>query len=114
MNKLGVHGLVWVGGWSHTECERAIAQSAELGFDLIEIAALDPSSIDGAFTRKMLDRYKIGTTMSLGLDESTDISSGAPGKMARGEAQPVQLVGVGGQLGPADVRGILHSAFRKA
>ena len=63
MNKLGVHALVWVGGWSHDECERAIAQTAELGFDLIEIPALDPSSIDSAFTRKMLDRYKLGTTL---------------------------------------------------
>ena len=72
MNKLGVHALVWVGGWSHGECEHAIARTAELGFDLIEIAALDPSSIDTAFTRRMLDRYKIGTTLSLGLDDSTD------------------------------------------
>ena len=56
MNKLGVHALVWVGGWSHDECERAIAQTAELGFDLIEIPALDPSSIDTGFTRRMLDR----------------------------------------------------------
>ena len=50
MNKLGVHALVWVGGWSYDECERAIAQTAELGFDLIEIPALDPSSIDSAFS----------------------------------------------------------------
>ena len=34
MNKLGVHALVWVGGWNHDECERSIAQTAELGFDL--------------------------------------------------------------------------------
>ena len=113
MNKLGVHALVWVGGWSHAECERAIAQSAELGYDLIEIAALDPSSIDGAFTRKMLDRYKIGTTMSLGLDESTDISSDDAGKMARGEARLMQVLSVAREIGATHVCGILYSAFQK-
>jgi D-psicose/D-tagatose/L-ribulose 3-epimerase len=113
MNKLGVHALVWVGGWSHEECERAIAQSAEIGYDLIEIAALDPAAIDGAFTRKMLDRYHLGTTMSLGLDAATDISSGDRDKMARGEVRLMQVVAVAREIGATHVCGILYSAFQK-
>ena len=113
MNKLGVHALVWVGGWSHDECERAIAQTAELGFDLIEIAALDPAAIDGAFTRRMLDRYKLGTTLSLGLDASTDISSGDPAKQARGEARLMQVLALARDIGATHVCGILYSAFQK-
>ena len=38
MNKLGVHALVWVGGWSEDECTRAIRSTAELGYDFIETA----------------------------------------------------------------------------
>ncbi|CAN5919394.1 sugar phosphate isomerase/epimerase [soil metagenome] len=113
MNKLGVHALVWVGGWSHEECERAIAQSAETGFDLIEIAALDPSSIDTAFTRKMLDKYKIGATISLGLDDSTDISSENREKQARGEARLLQVLDLARDIGATHVCGILYSAFQK-
>src|SRR4030095_12450530 len=109
MNTLGVHALVWVGGWSHAECERAIAQTAELGFDLIEIPALDPASSDTAFTRKMLDRYKLGTTLSLGLDASTDISSGDPAAQARGEERLFQVVPVGRDLGATHVCGLLYS-----
>ncbi|MEJ8855541.1 sugar phosphate isomerase/epimerase family protein [Variovorax robiniae] len=112
-NKLGVHALVWVGGWSHEECERAMAQTAEIGFDLIEIPALDPSSIDSAFTRKMLDKYKLGTTMSLGLDDSTDISSGDPEKQKRGEARLMQVLDVARDIGATHVCGILYSAFQK-
>jgi D-psicose/D-tagatose/L-ribulose 3-epimerase len=112
-NKLGVHALVWVGGWSHEECERAMAQTAEIGFDLIEIPALDPSSIDSAFTRKMLDKYKLGTTMSLGLDDSTDISSGDPDKQRRGEARLMQVLDVARDIGATHVCGILYSAFQK-
>ena len=33
MNKLGVHALVWVGGWSEAECAKAIRSTAELGYD---------------------------------------------------------------------------------
>src|SRR4029079_14665690 len=113
MNKLGVHALVWVGGWSHAECERAIAQTAELGFDLIEIPALDPASIDAVFTRKMLDRYKLGTTLSLGLDASTDISSADPDTQARGEARLMQVLSVARDIGATHVCGILYSAFQK-
>ena len=113
MNKLGVHALVWVGGWSHAECEHAIARTAELGFDLIEIAALDPSSIDTAFTRRMLDRYKVGTTLSLGLDDSTDISSVDPDRRKRGEARLMQVLSVARDIGATHVCGILYSAFQK-
>ena len=33
MNKLGVHALVWVGGWSEADATKAISSSAELGYD---------------------------------------------------------------------------------
>ena len=55
MNKLGVHALVWEAGWSHDECSRAIAKTAEVGYDFIEAPALDPGSIDVDFTRRQLE-----------------------------------------------------------
>ncbi len=33
---LGIHALVWVGGWSAPESERAIAATAEAGYDFID------------------------------------------------------------------------------
>ena len=45
-NLLGVHALVWVGGWSKDQCREAIKNTAEAGYGLIEIPALDPKSID--------------------------------------------------------------------
>jgi D-psicose/D-tagatose/L-ribulose 3-epimerase len=113
MNKLGVHALVWVGGWSHDECERAVAQTAEIGFDLIEIPGLDLAAIDPAHTRKMLDRYKLATTMSLGLEASTDISSEDRAKQARGEARLMEVLTVAREIGATHVCGILYSAFQK-
>ena len=113
MNKLGVHALVWVGGWSHDECARAIEQTAQLGFDLIEIPALDPKSIDVDFTRRTLEANRLGVTMSLGLDAATDISSGDAEQIARGEARLMDALRVARDIGATHVCGILYSAFQK-
>jgi D-psicose/D-tagatose/L-ribulose 3-epimerase len=113
MNKLGVHALVWVGGWSHEECARAIGQTADLGYDLIEIPALDPKSIDVDFTRRTLEQNKLGVTMSLGLDAAGDISSGDPEKIKRGEALLLDALRVARDIGATHVCGILYSAFQK-
>lgn len=113
MNKLGVHALVWEKGWSHEECARAIARTAEVGYDLIEIPALDPGSIDTAFTRQQLEKAGIGATSSLGLDAETDISSNDREKEARGEARLLQAVAVIRDIGATHMCGILESAFQK-
>ena len=113
MNKLGVHALVWEKGWSHDECARAIARTAEVGFDLIEIPALDPGSIDTAFTARELRKAGIGATSSMGLDASTDISSDDREKERRGQERLEQAVSVIRDIGATHMCGILESAFQK-
>lgn len=113
MNKLGVHALVWVGNWSHDECSRAIEQTAALGYDIIEIPALDPSSIDARFTRQVAERNKLGITISLGLDDACDISSDDPERVRRGERRLHEALAVGRDLGATHMCGILYSGFQK-
>jgi D-psicose/D-tagatose/L-ribulose 3-epimerase len=113
MNKLGVHALVWEKGWSHEECARAIGKTAEIGYDLIEIPALDPNSIDADFTRQQLERAGIGATCSLGLDADTDISSNDREKEKRGQARLEAALAVARDIGATHVCGILESAFQK-
>jgi len=113
MNKLGVHALVWEKGWSHEECANAIARSAEVGYDLIEIPALDPGSIDTAFTARELQKAGIGATSSMGLDADSDISANDRDKERRGEAKLLEAVGVIRDIGATHMCGILESAFQK-
>jgi D-psicose/D-tagatose/L-ribulose 3-epimerase len=113
MNKLGVHALVWEKGWSHEECTRAVARTAEVGYDLIELTSLDPGSIDVDFTRAQLEKNGIGATTSLGLDAETDISSGDPEKTRRGQARLEQAIAMARDIGATHVCGILYSAFQK-
>lgn len=74
-NKIGIHALVWVGGWSKREAVKAIASSAEAGYDLIELAALEPETFDADMTAGLLQEHGLSATVSLGLDDETDVSS---------------------------------------
>ncbi|GGD95496.1 epimerase [Aureimonas endophytica] len=113
MNKLGVHALVWEAGWSHEECARAIAKTAEVGYDFIEAPALDPSLIDVDFTRRELEKAGIGINFSLGLDFDSDISSGDQEKRARGKQKLEDAIRVCRDCGGQNIGGILYSAFGK-
>lgn len=113
MNKLGVHAFVWEKGWSNEEASRAIARTAEVGFDLIEMSVMDPKLVDVEHTRRELERAKIGGTMSFGLDASTDISSNDPEKTRAGQARLIEYIHLCRDLGATHLCGILHSAFQK-
>ncbi len=113
MNKLGLHAFVWAKGWSKDEAARAIGQTAELGYDLIELAALDPSTIDTGFTRRELEKAGLGATASLGLDADSDISSNDRDKEKRGQAKLEQAIAMGRDVGATHICGILESAFQK-
>jgi len=83
-NRLGVHALVWVGGWSETEARHAVERTAAAGFDLIEVPALDPGSIDAELTARLLEEHGLSVAVSLGLDDSTDVASEDPDIVAAG------------------------------
>ena len=68
MNPLGIHALVWAGGWSRAECEHAVRSTRGAGYDLIEIPALDPAAIDAEHTRAVLADHGVRGVCSLGLD----------------------------------------------
>jgi D-psicose/D-tagatose/L-ribulose 3-epimerase len=113
MNKLGIHAFVWTGRWDRDGAAKSIGKSADLGFDHIEIPGLDPHSIDVKHTRKCLEDAGMSATMSLGLDAETDISSGDPDMLKRGEARLMEALAAAQEIGATHVCGILYSAFQK-
>lgn len=112
-NPLGIHALVWVGTWNEVERHKAIAGTAESGYDLIEIPLLDPSTVDTHATVKLLEEYQLKVTTSLGLSCETDISSTERDKVARGEALLNQALLVTRDLGAKYMGGVLYSALHK-
>ena len=113
INKIGVHALVWVGGWSEAESEQAIAATAACGYDLIEVPLLDPRSVDPEITARQLENHGIGASTSLGLSFDTDISSTDPERVARGEALLNDALSVARDMGATYLGGVLFSALNK-
>ena len=113
MNKLGVHALVWVGGWSEAESEKAISATAELGYDIIEIPVLNPGAMDASVTARQLEIYGVRPTTSLGLRDDNDISSTDPDIVARGEATLSDAVHFARDIGATYLGGVLFSKLGK-
>jgi D-psicose/D-tagatose/L-ribulose 3-epimerase len=108
---VGVHALVWVGGWSPNECESAVSATAAAGYDLIEIPAFDPASIDVEMTRDALARHGLEVSLSLGLDPETDINSEDTACVERGRATLLSALGLAEDLGAVYLGGVIFGAL---
>ena len=113
MNPLGIHALVWAGGWSHEECEHAVRSTREAGYDILEIPALDPASIDIPHTKAVLAEHGVRGVCSLGLDLDADISSPDPDVVARGQARLADALAVVTGIGGDYLGGAVFSALAK-
>jgi D-psicose/D-tagatose/L-ribulose 3-epimerase len=109
--RLGVHALVWVGGWSPAEARQAIASTAEAGYDLIEIPLLDPSSVDARDTRSVLDEYGIAAGCSLGLSDATNVSSEDTAAVAAGRRLLDDALRATVELGADYLGGVLYGVL---
>ncbi len=112
-NLLGVHALVWVGGWNNDQATEAIRNSKEAGYGLIEIPALDPKSIDVEHTSKTLKEFDMKAACSLGLTFDADINNDDSEIARRGEARLMDALTVVEKLGGDYLGGVVFSALGK-
>lgn len=112
-NPLGVHALVWTGGWAADEAELAIASTAAAGFDLIEIPALDPARIDIPDTLGRLANHGIRATISLGLSPEADINSEDADRVERGRRTLLEALAVARGLESDYIGGVIFSSMMK-
>lgn len=113
VSQLGVHALVFTGGWSESDCRTAVEACAEAGFDLIEVPLLNPRSVDAAMTVRILQEFDRSATCSLGLSFDTDISSEDPDAVRRGRALLMDAVAIARDVGSAYLGGVVYSAMAK-
>lgn len=113
MNPLGVHALVWTGGWSPDEAELAISSTAAAGFDIIEIPALDPARIDIRDTASRLATHGIRATISLGLAPDADINSEDRASIERGRRTLMDALAVTRGLESDYLGGVIFSSMMK-
>lgn len=82
MEGFGVHTSMWTMSWDREGCERAVAKAASYGMDFLEIALLDPASVDAAHSRKTLEAHQMRSVCSLGLPEAVWASRNPEGAAA--------------------------------
>lgn len=111
--QVGCHGLVWTGSYDAHGIRHAVASTAAAGFDLIEFPLMDPATFDVAAARSALDEHGILASGSLGLSESTDLTSADPAIVRAGEDLLNRAVDVLADLGSTHLCGVLYSAMRK-
>ena len=112
-NALGVHALVWTGGWSPGEAEFAIASTKDAGFDLIEIPMFEPSTFDAADTKARLDAHGLSSSYTLGLTFPNDINSEDLTAVARGRDLLLAALGAARPTGTSYLGGVIFGAMDK-
>jgi D-psicose/D-tagatose/L-ribulose 3-epimerase len=105
---VGIHSLVWVGGWTPGEARHAIASSRQAGFDLIELSAIDPASFDADLTSRLLEEHGLGAAVSLGLDDATDVSSEDPDAVAAGRRRLRDALALTRDVGGRYLGGVIY------
>jgi D-psicose/D-tagatose/L-ribulose 3-epimerase len=69
MKGFGIHTSLWTMEWTPQAAERTVAEAKKYPLDFIEIALLDPSMVDAAHSRKLLEDAELSAVCSLGLPE---------------------------------------------
>ena len=111
--KIGIHGSVWVAGWSEPECREALERTRAAGYDFIEVPLLDPDTVDAAMTARLLGEVGLEATTSLGLNLAADVSSDDPEIVSRGEELLDRALAVSKEIGASHMTGILYGALNK-
>jgi len=111
--EFGGHALVWAGDWSPAGARAPISGAARAGYDYVEVALLDPWSVDTAMTKDLLAEYGVRAHASLGLSFETDVTSTNPAVVAKGDELLRKATDVLHALGGTELCGVLYSALGK-
>lgn len=112
-NPLGVHALVFSGGWDPASAKTAISGASATGYDILEIPLFEPETIDVYMTKNFLQEFGITPTASLGLSRDADISSPHAECAAAGEALLRSALHAAHGVGSKYLCGVIYSAIAK-
>ncbi|MBB5754178.1 sugar phosphate isomerase/epimerase family protein [Prosthecomicrobium pneumaticum] len=113
MVEFGIHGTVWVGGWTREDAEKTIGSAARLGYDRVEIPVFDPDRFDAPHTKALLAEHRLKAGVSLGLSTDQDISSADTAVVERGAAHLRKVLDLTAAIGGDYLGGVIFCALHK-
>lgn len=111
--QIGAHALVFIGSFDKAGLTHAISETKNAGFDLIEIPLMDPAGFDRGLAAQLLKEYDLASTASLGLGESTDLTSADPAVAAASEKILTECLEIVHTMGGKHLCGVIYSAMKK-
>lgn len=111
--QIGTHALVFTGSFDRAGISASVERAARAGFDLIEFPLMDVPGFDRDHAAAELARHGIAASASLGLDETTDLTSADAAVAARGEQRLRECLDIVAALGGQYLCGVIYSAMRK-
>ena len=111
--QIGAHALVFTGTFDEAGLTLAIEKTKKAGFDLIEIPLMDPSTFDRTLAARLLAENDLAATASLGLSQSTDLTSANPVCVAAGERMLEECLDIVQAFGGTRLCGVIYSAMQK-
>ncbi|TFD22629.1 sugar phosphate isomerase/epimerase [Cryobacterium sp. TMS1-13-1] len=111
--QIGAHALVFTGTFDEAGLTLAIEKTKKAGFDLIEIPLMDPSTFDRRLAARLLYDHDLAATASLGLSQSTDLTSADPACVAAGERTLEECLDIVHAFGGTRLCGVIYSAMQK-
>ena len=110
---IGVHGLVFTGTFDEKGIVTAVEGAEKAGFDILELPLMDPDNFDSKMARRIIDNSGLSVTASLGLQNSTDISSTDAAKVEAGRTVLMKCLDHLAEMGGSHLCGVLYSAMGK-
>lgn len=111
--QIGTHALVFTGTFDRAGISSAVQRTARAGFDLIEFPLMDVAGFDRDHAAAELAHHGVDASASLGLDETTDLTSADSEVAARGEQRLRECLEIVAALGGQYLCGVIYSAMRK-
>jgi D-psicose/D-tagatose/L-ribulose 3-epimerase len=113
MSGFGIHALVWETEWTPEAIKRATAQTAETGYETIEVVIFDPAEARAELTSKALADTGLTGVVGMALNPGADISSPDPAVAKAGEALIADALAATRDMGLSKLGGVTHSAMQR-
>jgi D-psicose/D-tagatose/L-ribulose 3-epimerase len=107
MPRFGAHAFIWAAEWSPKAAERTIREAAQAGLDFVEIPLLRPADFDVGPTQRLLERYGVGCTCSLGLPPDSSL----PEHPEAATRFLIQAFNVAHQIGSEVLTGVTYATL---
>lgn len=113
-NPIGVNTWTWVSPFTTDKAAGLFTKIREMGFDIVELPVEDPSHVDAAPIKALLQENRLGATVCGAFGPNRDLASDDPANIQNSLDYLGKLIAFAQGVGATVVAGPMYSAVGKA